>query len=112
MPNTVIGPRDCDNPAMIEGLLALPVLGPVLFWAGYHYHKDRNLPEPPLNLALCFALGIATAWLSRALYASLEPFGWRFDAVMLFLLILSMLSHSPQLPPFANPFPLVQSTPP
>jgi RsiW-degrading membrane proteinase PrsW (M82 family) len=68
---------------MIEGLLALPVLGPVLFWAGYHYFKDRHLPEPPLNLALCFFLGIAAAWLSRVLYAGLEPFGWRLDATLL-----------------------------
>jgi RsiW-degrading membrane proteinase PrsW (M82 family) len=68
---------------MIEGLLALPVLLPVLFWAGYHYYKHRHLPEPPGNLALCFLLGIAAAWLSRGLYAGLEPFGWRLDATVL-----------------------------
>lgn len=68
---------------MIEGLLALPVLLPVLFWAVYHYHKDRHLPEPLANLALCFALGIAAAWLSRGMYASLEPLGLRLDAVAL-----------------------------
>jgi RsiW-degrading membrane proteinase PrsW (M82 family) len=68
---------------MIEGPLALPVLLPVLFWAGYHYHKDRHLPEPPANLVLCFALGIAAAWLSRSMYASLEPLGLRLDAAAL-----------------------------
>ncbi len=65
---------------MIEGLLALPVLLPVLFWAAYHYHKDRHLPEPPANLVLCFALGILAAWISRGLYTSLEWFDLRLDA--------------------------------
>jgi RsiW-degrading membrane proteinase PrsW (M82 family) len=68
---------------MLEGLLALPIFIPVLFWAGYHYHKDRHLPEPPQNLALCFFLGIAAALLSRLLYSGLETVGWRMDAVAL-----------------------------
>ncbi len=68
---------------MIEGLLTLPVLLPVLFWAGYHYHKDRHLPEPPGNLVLCFVLGIAASWISRGLYTSLEFVDLRLDAVAL-----------------------------
>lgn len=68
---------------MLKGLLALPVLLPVIFWAAYHYHKDRHLPEPPLNLALCFLMGIGAAFISRALYSGLEPFGLRLDAVAL-----------------------------
>ena len=68
---------------MIEGLLALPVLVPALFWAAYHYHKDRHLPEPPLNLATCFVLGVSAAWISKALYSGLEPLGLRYDAVLL-----------------------------
>jgi RsiW-degrading membrane proteinase PrsW (M82 family) len=60
--------------------LLLPVLLPMLFWAGYHYHKDRHLPEPLGNLALCFALGLLAALLSKALYIALGPLGLRFDA--------------------------------
>ena len=46
---------------MLQGLLTLPIVLPVLFWAAYHYHKDRHLPEPLGNLALCFGLGLAAA---------------------------------------------------
>lgn len=35
-------------------ILCLPVLLPVLFWAGYHYLKDRHLPEPLSHLLLAF----------------------------------------------------------
>ena len=72
-----------DNRPMLNGLLTLPVLLPVVFWAGYHYHKDRHLPEPPANLAVCFGLGVLAAWLSQWMYAGLEPFGLRLDAYAL-----------------------------
>jgi RsiW-degrading membrane proteinase PrsW (M82 family) len=68
---------------MQHGLLALLVAAPVIFWAGYHYHKDRALPEPPANLLLCFVLGIIAAYLTKAMYVGLEPLGLRFDAVAL-----------------------------
>ena len=68
---------------MNQGLLFLPIVLPALFWAVYHYHKDRHLPEPVGNLVLCFALGMLAAGLSKALYVGLEPFGLRFDAVAL-----------------------------
>lgn len=68
---------------LILPVLILPIVAPVIFWAAYHYHKDRHLPEPPLNLLLCFALGIIAAGLSRLMYIGLEPFGLRFDAVAL-----------------------------
>ena len=29
----------------------LPVVLPILFWAAYHYYKDRHLPEPVGHLA-------------------------------------------------------------
>lgn len=60
--------------------LLLPVLIPMLFWAGYHYHKDRHLPEPLGNLVLCFALGLLAALMSKALYIALGPLGLRYDA--------------------------------
>ncbi len=68
---------------MIQGLLTLPVLLPVVFWAVYHYHKDRHLPEPPANLALCFVLGIGASFISRGLYTGLEFIDLRLDAVLL-----------------------------
>lgn len=65
---------------MQQTLMMLPIVLAVLFWAGYHYHKDRALPEPPGNLVLCFLLGIAGVGVSQLLYAGLEPLGLRFDA--------------------------------
>jgi RsiW-degrading membrane proteinase PrsW (M82 family) len=63
--------------------LMLPIILPVVFWAVYHYHKDRHLPEPPRNLLLCFGLGLLAAALSKGMYAGLEPLGLRYDAVAL-----------------------------
>ena len=63
--------------------LLLPIILPIAFWAAYHYHKDRHLPEPPRNLLLCFGLGLVAAGLSKGMYAGLEPLGLRFDAVAL-----------------------------
>ncbi len=63
--------------------LILPVVIPVLFWAAYHYHKDRHLPEPPLNLLLCIVLGVVAAGMSKLMYIGLDPLGLRFDAVAL-----------------------------
>jgi len=68
---------------VIEGLLTLPVVLPVLFWAAYHYHKDRHLPEPVGHLVLAFALGIGANYLSREMYGALDLLGWRFDATQL-----------------------------
>jgi len=64
-------------------LLILPILIPVAFWAAYHYHKDRHVPEPILNLAVCFVLGLGSAGLSKLMYTGLEPLGLRYDAVAL-----------------------------
>jgi len=68
---------------MTQLLLFIPIILPALFWAVYHYHKDRHLPEPLGNLVLCFGLGVLAAGLSKALYVGLEPMGLRFDAVAL-----------------------------
>jgi RsiW-degrading membrane proteinase PrsW (M82 family) len=63
--------------------LLLPIVAPVVFWAVYHYHKDRHLPEPLGNLVVCFALGLLAAAISRGLYLALEPLGLRYDALAL-----------------------------
>ena len=53
---------------MQNALMILPILVPVLFWAVYHYHKDRHLPEPLGHLLLVFALGTLAAGISQVLY--------------------------------------------
>jgi len=65
---------------MEQLLLIAPIAVPVLFWAVYHYYKDRHLPEPVGHLAFTFALGVAAAWISTALYSGLGFAGLRFDA--------------------------------
>lgn len=61
-------------------LLLLPIVLPVVFWSAYHLHVDRQLPEPPLNLALAFLLGIASFFLGMLAYRALGLLGLRFDA--------------------------------
>ena len=68
---------------MQQILLVLPAVVPVLFWAAYHYHKDRHLPEPAINLLICFGLGLAAVAVAKVMYLGLEPLGLRFDAVTL-----------------------------
>ena len=65
---------------MEQLLLTAPIAVPILFWAVYHYHKDRHLPEPVGHLAIAFALGIAAVYVSSALYAALGFVGLRYDA--------------------------------
>ncbi|MGI9271424.1 MAG: PrsW family intramembrane metalloprotease [Woeseiaceae bacterium] len=65
---------------MQNALLMIPVIVPIFFWAVYHYHKDRHLPEPVGHLLLAFGLGIVAAGVSQSLYVALEPLGLRFDA--------------------------------
>lgn len=65
---------------MHQAFLLLPVVIPVLFWAVYHYHKDRHLPEPLGHLVLAFGLGILAAGVSKLMYLGLAPLGLRYDA--------------------------------
>ena len=65
---------------MQQALLIAPIVLPILFWAGYHYYKDRHLPEPIGHLVLAFMLGALAAGVSQSLYIGLEPLGLRFDA--------------------------------
>ena len=61
-------------------LLTLPIVIPVVFWAGYHYYKDRHQPEPVLNLLLCFVTGVGAFFVGKLLYSSLDLVSLRFDA--------------------------------
>ena len=61
-------------------LMIAPVAVPVLFWAAYHYHKDRHLPEPLGLLILTFGLGMLAVGVSAAMYAGLGLIDLRFDA--------------------------------
>ncbi len=65
---------------MRQLLLILPIALPVLFWAVYHYHKDRHLPEPVGHLLLTFALGMLATGLSMLMYEGLGLLGIRYDA--------------------------------
>jgi RsiW-degrading membrane proteinase PrsW (M82 family) len=65
---------------MQQGLLVIPVILPIFFWAVYHYHKDRHLPEPLGHLLLAFLFGVLAAGVSQCLYLGLEPLGLRYDA--------------------------------
>ena len=64
-------------------VLLCPVILPVLFWAAYHYYKDRHLPEPFLHLLLAFVLGVGSFYLGRFLYQALDLVNLRFDAYIL-----------------------------
>lgn len=65
---------------MFKLMLLLPVIIPAVFWAGYHVHKDRHLPEPAGHLVIALLLGAAAAALAKGLYVSLDVVGLRFDA--------------------------------
>ena len=60
-----------------------PIVLPVLFWAWYHYHKDRHLPEPAPHLAIAFLLGGVAYWLGMLMYAGLGRLDLRYDAYLL-----------------------------
>jgi RsiW-degrading membrane proteinase PrsW (M82 family) len=65
---------------MQQVFLILPIVLPVVFWAVYHYHKDRHLPEPLGHLLLTFGLGVLAAGISIALYKGIGLIGLRSDA--------------------------------
>ncbi len=64
-------------------LYLLPVILPVLFWAGYHYYKDRHLPEPIGHLLLAFVLGVGSFYLGIWMYQALGVVHLRYDAYVL-----------------------------
>jgi len=65
---------------MQQFVLILPVALPILFWAAYHYHKDRHFPEPLGHLLLTFILGMLAVGIGHLLYSGLGLLGLRFDA--------------------------------
>jgi RsiW-degrading membrane proteinase PrsW (M82 family) len=86
---------------MKYSVVILPIVVPVLFWAWYHYYKDRHLPEPVGHLFLAFLLGGVAFALGKLLYAGLGLVGLRFDAFLLAdtdrtaLLLYAMLAIGP-----------------
>ena len=68
---------------MRSTLQLVPVILPVLFWAGYHYYKDRHLPEPVSHLLLAFTLGVGSFYLGLLMYRALDLVNLRFDAYVL-----------------------------
>lgn len=68
----------------MQHLMLIPqILLPVLFWSGYHYYKDRHLPEPVGNLLLCFGLGLLANGIARMLYEGVGILNLRYDALEL-----------------------------
>ncbi len=63
--------------------IAAMILGPALFWAGYHRYKDRYRPEPLKFLAATYLLGIGAAYLASWGYRALDLVELRFDAYQL-----------------------------
>jgi protease PrsW len=61
----------------------VPIVMPAIFWAAYHYYKDRHMPEPVGNLVLCFGLGILSFYLGKLMYMGLDLVGLRFNAFAL-----------------------------
>jgi RsiW-degrading membrane proteinase PrsW (M82 family) len=68
---------------MEYSILICPVILPVVFWAWYHYHKDRQLPEPVSHLFAAFLLGGVAFLLGKLMYQALGLFDLRFDAFWL-----------------------------
>lgn len=68
---------------MAYSTLIVPIVLPVLFWAWYHYHNDRHLPEPVSHLLVAFALGGVAYWIGKQLYAGLGYLDLRYDAFLL-----------------------------
>ena len=64
-------------------MVIVPIVLPVIFWAAYHYYKDRHMPEPIGNLALSFGLGILSFYVGKLMYLGLDLIGLRFDAFVL-----------------------------
>ena len=64
-------------------VLFVPVVLPVVFWAWYHYHKDRHLPEPVGHLFLAFLLGGVAFGLGKLMYIGLGFLDLRYDAFLL-----------------------------
>jgi RsiW-degrading membrane proteinase PrsW (M82 family) len=64
-------------------VILLPVILPVLFWAAYHLHVDRHLPEPAGHLVLAFLLGVGSYYLGMFMYFALGSVGLRYDAYLL-----------------------------
>ncbi len=96
---------------MNNWLAILPILIPLVFWAAYHYHKDRHQPEPILNLVICFLLGIGAYFLGKLSYGALDTVGLRFDAyelaktsyiqlILYSILAIGVIEESVKLIPF------------
>ena len=70
----------------MPGLQVLTVtVAPALFWAVYHYHRDRHQPEPMLILFLTYGLGIVAGYLGVYAYEGLDWLGLRANAYELAL---------------------------
>ena len=81
--NRTLGRASIHTLDMDYLIVIVSIVAPVLFWAAYHYHKDRHMPEPVGNLVLCFGLGVLSFFLGKMMYLGLDVIGLRFDAFAL-----------------------------
>jgi len=51
------------------------IIGPAIFWVGYFYYKDRQQPEPLINLLEAFLLGFLSGFLCFITYRQLPLLG-------------------------------------
>ncbi|MCX8161290.1 MAG: PrsW family intramembrane metalloprotease [Candidatus Saccharicenans sp.] len=51
------------------------IIGPAIFWIGYFYYKDRQQPEPLINLLEAFLLGVLAGFACFLTYRQLPLLG-------------------------------------
>lgn len=60
---------------MIIWKILASIIGPAVFWIGYFYYKDRQQPEPLINLLEAFLLGALSGFVCFLAYRQLPVLG-------------------------------------
>ena len=82
------------NP-MSSTVVVTCIVAPALFWALYHYYRDRHRPEPVTHTALAFGLGALSGALGQQLYNGLQWLGlWQDPYQLANDSLLGLLAYS------------------